>query len=143
MLKAVLIDSSAVARGLLNTVLIDGGYDVVGQAHTCLAGNVLLIKHHPQIICISRDCIEADEASVHAMRKDWPKAMLFMVSSEFDQATIQKGHAMGFNGYIVKPFNAGTVLKTIRNTVIAAVKRQQKAQAGTQGDGPAEGSDEV
>jgi two-component system chemotaxis response regulator CheY len=27
--------SSAVARGLLNTVLLDGGYDVVGQTHTC------------------------------------------------------------------------------------------------------------
>ena len=143
MLKAVLIDSSAIARGLLNTVLIDGGYDVVGQAHTCVAGNVLLIKHQPQIICVARDCIEADEPSMLAMRKDWPKAMIFMVSSEFDQATIQKAHAMGINGYIVKPFNGGTVLKTIRNTIIAAVKRQQKAQADAQGAGPAEGSDEV
>lgn len=140
MLKAVIIDGSAIARGLLNTVLLDGGYDVAGQAHTCAAGNVLLIKHHPQIICVARDCIEADEAAMVAMRKDWPKAMIFMVSSEFDQATIQKGHAMGLNGYIVKPFNAGTVLKTIRNTVIATVKRQQAARAGA---APAEGSDEV
>ena len=139
MLKAVLINSSAIARGLLNTVLIDGGYDVVGQAHTCVAANVLLIKHQPQIICVSRDCIEADEPAMLAMRKDWPKAMIFMVSSEFDQATIQKAHAMGINGYIVKPFNGGTVLKTIRNTIIAAVKRQQKAQSGAAG----EGSDEV
>jgi len=141
MLKAVIIDSSAIARGLLQTVLMDGGYEVAGQAHTCVAGNVLLIKHQPQIICIARDCIEADEAGMAAMRKEWPKAMIFMVSSEFDQATIQKAHAMGINGYIVKPFNAGTVLKTIRNTVIATVKRQQKAQAGAQG--AAEGSDEA
>ena len=143
MLKAVLIDSSAIARGLLNTVLIDGGYDVVGQAHTCLAGNVLLIKHQPQIICVARDCIEADEPSMLAMRKDWPKAMIFMVSAEFDQAPIQKAHTRGINGYIEKPFNGGTVLKTIRNTIIAAVKRQQKAQADAQGADPAGGSDEV
>lgn len=143
MLKAVIIDGSAIARGLLNTVLIDGGYDVVGQAHTCAAGNVLLIKHHPQIICVSRDCIEADLPGMQAMRQEWPKAMIFMVSSEFDQATIQKAHAMGINGYIVKPFNAGTVLKTIRNTVIATVKRHQKALSGEQGAGPAEGSDEA
>lgn len=142
MLKAVIIDSSAIARGLLNTVLLDGGYDVVGQAHTCLAGNVLLIKHNPQIICVARDCIEADPDALAAMRREWPKAMIFMVSSEFDQATIQKGHAMGINGYIVKPFNAGTVLKTIRNTVIATVKRQQAAQAAAPG-AAAEGSDEV
>jgi two-component system chemotaxis response regulator CheY len=134
MLKAVIIDGSAVARGLLNTVLMDGGYDVVGQAHTCAAGNAVLIKHNPQIICVSRDAMEADMPAMEAMRREWPKAMLFMVSSEFDEGTIRKGHAMGINGYIVKPFNADTVLKTIRNTVITMVKRQQKAQGGESGD---------
>jgi two-component system chemotaxis response regulator CheY len=46
---------------------------------------------------------------------------------------------MGVNGFIVKPFNADTVLKTIRNTVIAMVKRQQKALAeqGAAGSGEA------
>ena len=53
MLKAVIIDSSAVARGLLNTVLLDGGYDVVGQTHTCAGGLTLLIKHNPHIVCIA------------------------------------------------------------------------------------------
>ncbi len=129
MLKAVIIDGSAVARGLLNTVLMDGSYDVVGQAHTSAAGIALLMKYHPQIVCIARDQVEQDKASVEAMRRQWPKALIFMMSSEFDAATVQMGHTMGFNGYIVKPFNADTVLKTIRNTVITMVKRQQKAKA--------------
>lgn len=137
MLKAVIIDGSAVARGLLNTVLMDGGYDVVGQAHTCAAGTALLIKFNPQIVCINRDQIEQDVPGVEAMRRQWPKALIFMVSSEFDAATVQKAHAMGINGFIVKPFNAGTVLKTIRNTVIAMVKRQQKAQEESDGQEPA------
>jgi len=139
MLKAVIIDGSAVARGLLNTVLMDGGYDVVGQAHTCAAGAALLIKFNPQIVCINRDQVEQDIPAVEAMRRQWPKALIFMVSSEFDAATVQNAHAMGFNGFIVKPFNAGTVLKTIRNTVIAMVKRQQKMQADSGGQEPAEG----
>ncbi|QGZ40006.1 two-component system chemotaxis response regulator CheY [Pseudoduganella flava] len=134
MLKAVIIDGSAVARGLLNTVLTDGGYDVVGQAHTCAAGSALLIKFNPQIICIARDQVEQDIPGMTAMRKQWPKALIFMMSSEFDANTIQTAHAMGINGFIVKPFNADTVLKTIRNTVITMVKRQQKAQAAQNGD---------
>jgi two-component system chemotaxis response regulator CheY len=134
MLKAVIIDGSAVARGLLNTVLADGGYDVVGQAHTCAAGTALLIRFNPQIVCINRDQVEQDVAGTEAMRRQWPKALIFMVSSEFDAATVQKAHAMGINGFIVKPFNADTVLKTIRNTVITMVKRQQKAQAAQNGD---------
>jgi two-component system chemotaxis response regulator CheY len=136
MLKAVIIDGSAVARGLLNTVLADGGYDVVGQAHTCAAGTALLIRFNPQIVCINRDQVEQDVAGTEAMRRQWPKALIFMVSSEFDAATVQKAHAMGINGFIVKPFNAGTVLKTIRNTVIAMVKRQQKAQEEGNGQAP-------
>jgi two-component system chemotaxis response regulator CheY len=136
MLKAVIIDGSAVARGLLNTVLAVGGYDVVGQAHTCAAGTALLIRFNPQIVCINRDQVEQDVAGTEAMRRQWPKALIFMVSSEFDAATVQKAHAMGINGFIVKPFNAGTVLKTIRNTVIAMVKRQQKAQEEGNGQAP-------
>ncbi|MRV75424.1 response regulator [Duganella sp. FT92W] len=133
MLKAVIIDSSAVARGLLNTVLMDGSYDVVGQGHTGASAIALMVKHNPQIVCIARDVVDADEASIAELRKGWPKAMLFMVSSEFDAPTVQKAHAMGFIGFIVKPFNGGTVLKTIRSTIIATVKRQQKAQAEAAG----------
>lgn len=142
MLKAVIIDSSAVARGLLNTVLMDGGYDVVGQGHTGASANMLMVKHNPQIVCIARDVVDADEAAIVELRKGWPKAMLFMVSSEFDAATVQKAHAMGFIGFIVKPFNGGTVLKTIRNTIITTVKRQQKAQAQMQA-GEAGAADEA
>ena len=130
MLKAVIIDSSAVARGLLNTVLLDGGYDVVGQSHTCAAGLALLIKFNPHIVCIAREQMENGEDVVREIRTKWPKTLIFMVSSEFDAATIQAAHAMGVSGFIVKPFKADTVLNTIRNVVIAMVKRQRAAMAG-------------
>lgn len=132
MLKAVIIDSSAVARGLLNTVLLDGGYDVVGQSHTCASGMALLLKHQPHIVCIAREQIEVDTGVVREIKSSWPKTLIFMVSSEFDAATIQSAHAMGVNGFIVKPFKADTVLNTIRNTVIAMVKRQRAAMAAQQ-----------
>ena len=129
MLKAVIIDSSAVARGLLNTVLLDGGYDVVGQSHTCAAGLALLIKFNPHIVCIAREQMENGEDVLQEIRAKWPKTLIFMVSSEFDAATIQAAHAMGVSGFIVKPFKADTVLNTIRNVVIAMVKRQRAAMA--------------
>jgi two-component system chemotaxis response regulator CheY len=133
MLKAVIIDSSAVARGLLNTVLLDGGYDVVGQTHTCASGLALLIKHQPHIVCIAREQIENGEDVVREIKTNWPKTLIFMVSSELNAATIQSAHAMGVAGFIVKPFKADTVLNTIRNVVIAMVKRQRAALAK---DGP-------
>jgi two-component system chemotaxis response regulator CheY len=135
MLKAVIIDSSAVARGLLNTVLLDGGYDVVGQTHTCAAGLALLIKHQPHIVCIAREQIESGEDVVREIKANWPKTLILMVSSELNAATIQSAHAMGVAGFIVKPFKADTVLNTIRNVVIAMVKRQRAAMAKDAGDG--------
>ena len=129
MLKAIIIDSSAVARGLLNTVLLDGGYDVAGQAHTCAAGVALMIKHNPHIVCIALEQVENDLDSMREIRAKWPKTLIFMVSSQLDAATIQSAHAMGVSGFIVKPFKADTVLNTIRNVVIAMVKRQRAAMA--------------
>lgn len=132
MLKAIVIDASAVARGLLNTVLQDGGYDVVGQAHTCAAGVALMIKHNPHIVCIAREQVESDVAGLAEIKARWPKTLVFMVSSQLDAATIQSAHAQGVSGFIVKPFKADTVLNTIRNVVIAMVKRQRAAMAASQ-----------
>jgi two-component system chemotaxis response regulator CheY len=74
---------------------------------------------------------------VREIRTNWPKTLIFMVSSELDAATIQSAHAMGVSGFIVKPFKADTVLNTIRNVVIAMVKRQRAAGQG-QAERPAE-----
>lgn len=143
MLKAVIIDPSAVARGLLNTVLLDGGYDVVGATHTCASAMVQLIKHQPHIVCVAREQIEKEDEALREIRSNWPKTLIFMVSSELDAATIQTAHAMGVSGFIVKPFKADTVLNTIRNVVIAMVKRQRAAmEKSAAGDTPpAEGEE--
>ncbi len=129
MLKAVLIDTSAVARGLLNTVLTDGGYDVCGQTHTGALGLALLVKHQPHLVCIAREVVDDGGAVVQSIREQWPKTLIFMVSSGIDATGLQAAHAMGVSGFIVKPFNADTVLKTIRNTVLAMVKKQQQLAA--------------
>ena len=127
MLKALIVDGSAISRGLLNTVLTDGGYEVVAQTHTGLLGYSLAMKHRPQIVCIAREQVEDGSQVVEELRSHLPKAMIFMVSGTLDAPTIQKAAARGVHGFVVKPFKADTVLKTIRNTVIAVVKKQQGA----------------
>ncbi|MBC7686449.1 MAG: response regulator [Bdellovibrionales bacterium] len=125
MLKVVLIDASAIARGLLNTVLTDGGYQVVGQTHTSGQGYALLQKFQPQLICIALEQVEDGNNIVEQIREHYPKTLIFMVSGGIDAPTLQKALARGINGFIVKPFKADAVLKTIRNTVLAMIKKQQ------------------
>ncbi len=125
MLKAVIVDSNAISRGLLNTVLMDGGYEVVGQTHTGHSALVLAARLRPQIMCIAREQVEDGSEVVEQLRATLPKTMIFMVSGSLDAATIEGALARGVHGFIVKPFKADTVLKTIRNTVIAIVRKQQ------------------
>ncbi|MDB5747280.1 MAG: hypothetical protein JWP72_2128 [Massilia sp.] len=134
MLKAVLVDSNAVSRGLLNTVLQDGGYEVVGQTHTARGALLLAMKFQPQIVCIAREQVEEGggpdgSGVVEQLRAALPKTLVFMVSGTFDAPTIEAAMARGVHGFIVKPFKADTVLKTIRNTVLALVRRQQAGGA--------------
>lgn len=131
MLKAVIVDASAISRGLLNTVLVEGGYDVVAQTHTGTQGLALSLKHQPQLVCIAREQVEDGSQVVEQLRAQLPKAIVFMVSGTLDAEAIQAALARGVQGFIVKPFKADTVLRTIRNTVIAIIKKQgeQRAQA--------------
>ena len=125
MLKAIIVDGSAVARGLLATVLTDGGYDVAGQAHTAAAGFALALKHQPQLFCIAREQFEDGQEAVEQLRTQLPKTLIFMVSGTLDASAIQAALARGVHGFIVKPFKADTVLRTIRNTVISIVKKHR------------------
>jgi len=129
MLKAVIVDSNAISRGLLNTVLTEGGYEVVGQAHTGQNALLQAAKFRPQIMCIAREQVEDGSNVVEQLRARLPKTLVFMVSGTLDAPTIEAALARGVQGFIVKPFKADTVLKTIRNTVIAVVRRQQQGGA--------------
>jgi two-component system chemotaxis response regulator CheY len=125
MLKAVIVDSNAISRGLLNTVLLDGGYEVVGQTHTSTLGYALAVKHHPHLFCIAREQVEDGNDVVEQLRAHLPKTLVFMVSGTLDAPAVQAALGRGVQGFIVKPFKADAVLRTIRNTVLAIVKQHR------------------
>ncbi len=124
-LKAVIVDANALSRGLLNTVLTEGGYSVVGQTHTSAQGYALLQKFHPHVLCIALEQVEDGHNIVEQVREHMPKTLVFMVSGQLDANTLQAALGRGVHGFIVKPFKADAVLKTIKNTVIAMIKKQQ------------------
>jgi two-component system chemotaxis response regulator CheY len=124
-LKAVLIDGSGIARGMLNTVLCDGGYDVCGLSHASIPGLSLVQKHHPQLVCIARAQTEDGNAIISKIRASCPKTIIFIVASGIDAAMVQAAYASGVSGFIVQPFNADAVLRTIRTTLLAVIRRQQ------------------
>lgn len=131
MLKVVVIDGNAISRNLLTTLLMNGGYEVVGDSNASSAGIAGMIKLQPQIVCI--DIGAADEEGMKRLDTvcaGLPKSLLFMVSSSFDAATVEGCAKRGVRGFIVKPFKVATVLNTIRNAVLKVVRKHQTGGAG-------------
>ena len=130
MLKVVVIDGNAISRNLLTSVLIDGGFDVVGDFNAGSAGLAAMIKLQPQLICI--DLGGTDEAfeKLETIHSGLPKAVIFLMSGKLDAATVQRAMERGVHGFIVKPFNAVNVLRSIRKTIINLAKQHRQAQGG-------------
>ncbi len=130
MLKAIIIDQSAISRDLLNAILLNENYEIVGHSGTANQGLALAIKHKPQIVCADMDVINTGNF-LPSLREALPKSLIFMVSSEVKADTLKDAIARGVHGVIIKPFNSVKVASTIKNAVLAYVKRQQAAQAQT------------
>lgn len=129
MLKAIIIDNQAVARNLLASVLNNGGHEVVGDCNTNLSNLARMVRLQPQIVCI--DIGEANNdglALIDNLRRELPKALIFLVSAKIDADTIQATKERGVSGFIVKPFNSVAVLTAIRSTIIR-IATQQRAKS--------------
>lgn len=127
MIKAVVIDANAISRNLLTSVLVNGGFDVIGDANLSSAGLASMIRLSPQLVCM--DIGSVDQAGLEKLdtiRNGLPKAVIFLVSANFDATVIQCAAERGVHGFIVKPFNAVTVLATIRRAIIKLAQQHRR-----------------
>jgi two-component system chemotaxis response regulator CheY len=125
MLKVVIIDGNAISRNLLSSVLTTGGYEVIGDTNTSSAGIASMVKLQPQVICVDTgDAENSGMDMLDSLRGMFPKSLIFMVAAKMDADRLQAALQRGVHGFIIKPFNAVTVLMTIRNAVIKLAKQQ-------------------
>ncbi|TCS32747.1 two-component system chemotaxis response regulator CheY [Paucimonas lemoignei] len=126
MIKAAVIDGNAISRNLLSTLLSNGGFDVVGDGNASSASLAAITRLHPQLVCIDIGTVdEAGWERLDAIRNGLPKALVFMVSGQFEPATVQMAAQRGVHGFIVKPFKEATVLATIRKAVMKVAREHQ------------------
>ena len=125
MLKVVVLDANAISRNLLTGVLVNGGYDVIGDANISSAGLAHAIKLQPQIICIDPSGQgETTFVILDELRNALPKTLVFLISTSLDSGTFHAALERGIHGFIIKPFNSVTVLKTIRNAILKLAKQR-------------------
>ena len=82
MLRAAILDNSAIARGLLRTILVDGGHNVISESDVASANLLRLALLAPQLVFIASNTENADATSaLKDLRTRLPKALIFAMSS--------------------------------------------------------------
>jgi two-component system, chemotaxis family, chemotaxis protein CheY len=120
MKKVLVVDDSLYMRELIKSALTNSGkYLVVGEAANGNAGIELALELKPDAITMDNilpDMIGIDV--VKELRKEEVQAKIIMVSAVGQENVIQEGINSGANDYLIKPFNAETLIEKIDNLFI-------------------------
>ncbi|WP_442785049.1 response regulator [Actimicrobium sp. GrIS 1.19] len=109
---------------MLRTILVADGYRIIAEASNGKAGVEQAIKLKPDLVFLDIEMPDTSGVDVlKELMKELPKTIVLMVSGLRDAETIKSCLASGAAGFIIKPFNAGTVLKVMRDAVIRAEQR--------------------
>jgi len=113
-LRFLVVDDEPLVREMLNDILIDLEYDVVGQANNGSSAIEKAAQLKPDVICLDINMPEVSGldalASIKTSNKD---IIVIMVTANSDTSTVQQAIRTGADGYILKPFNGQQIVKAV------------------------------
>jgi two-component system chemotaxis response regulator CheY len=113
-LNVLTIDDNEMTRTVLRAMLFGTPHHVCGEAANGKAGFELALKLLPDVVLL--DILMPDISGIEVLKQlkeAMPQVVVLMVTGERDTVTIRQCVAAGASGFIVKPFNAATVLKAL------------------------------
>jgi two-component system chemotaxis response regulator CheY len=122
--KVLLIDDHQLTRSLLRGLLREADYVNIRDAVDAASGLKLAQHFSPELVCLDMQMPGRTGLEMLAeLKAVAPRAVVLMVTASSDRDTVMACMNAGAHGYIVKPFNALTVLK-----VIDAAMAKQRAR---------------
>lgn len=126
-LSVFIIDDNEMTRGLLRVIIQGDKYDVVGDAGTAESARLRLRSLRADIICLDVVMPDGDGLELLEWIRDrQPRAAVLMVTASTDRSTVEQALRSGAKGYIVKPFNPGTVMDML-DKIAVQIKAQRAA----------------
>ncbi len=113
-LRVFIVDDNAVTRTLLRMMIQGDRYQVVGDAATADKAIARLPELRPDIVFL--DVMLPDSDGLALLKRicvALPACAVLMITACNDRATVETAMRDGAKGFIVKPFNPGTVLDTL------------------------------
>ena len=125
MADVVLVDDDELTRTALRLLLREADFSVVGEANNGVTGLALVERLLPEVVCLDIRMPEMDGlTALEKIKAAWPDIAVLMVTGSADRESVSRALSLGAAGFIVKPFNADRVVKSVR----AASRSRQSTQ---------------
>ncbi len=117
-LRFLVVDDEPLIREMLNDILVDLEYEVVGQANSGSSAIELANQLKPDVICLDINMPEVSGLDALASIKTSNKNIIvIMVTANSDTSTVQQAIRTGADGYILKPFNGQQIVKAVNKAI--------------------------
>src|SRR5471032_838065 len=118
-LRVFIVDDNELTRTLLRMMIQGERYEVVGDAASADRAMERLPALRPDIVCLDVMLLDSDGlALLRQICAALPACAVLMITACNDRATVETAMRDGAKGFIVKPFNPGTVLDTLDHVAI-------------------------
>ncbi len=112
--KVLIVDDSLYMRTLIKNSVVEGGFEVVGEAANGEEAIDLALELQPDIITLDNilpDMIGTDILKVYT-EEELPSQVV-MISAVGQESVIEEGMSLGAKEYIVKPFTSEKLLEVL------------------------------
>ncbi|CAN0416111.1 unnamed protein product [Phaeothamnion confervicola] len=118
MASVLIADDAAFMRTMIKGILVDAGYDVVGEAEDGVAA---VSKHRelkPDLTTMDITMPELDGlAALRQIRADDPEARVVMCSAMGQTEMVIESIQAGARDFVVKPFQPERILEAVRKAL--------------------------
>jgi two-component system, chemotaxis family, chemotaxis protein CheY len=116
--RIVVTDDAAFMRMMLKNILVQGGYEVVGEAENGQKAIAKYFELKPDLITLDITMPEMDGATAakEILSRD-SKANVVMCSAMGQQAIVVEAIMAGAKDFIVKPFQTERVIEAVKRII--------------------------
>ena len=112
--RILIVDDAAFMRMMLSDILVEKGYNIVGEAEDGKEALRLYKELEPDLVTM--DIVMPEVGGIESIReilKIDSKAKILVVSALGQQALVQEAVEAGAKGFVVKPFKPEKVVEEV------------------------------
>lgn len=116
--KVLIVDDAAFMRMMIKDILVNNGYEVIGEANNGLKAVELYKKERPDLVTMDITMPDMDGISaVKEIKKIDASAKIIMCSAMGQQSMVMDAIRAGAKDFIVKPFQPDRVLEALKKVL--------------------------